>query len=150
MTKLDAFRKLIREEVRKVIREELSAFLTEVPKPQKSSYVDSLKENIKKEVPKRKVNTPAVLSGDPIQQLLAETAYGMDDTEYRNMINADAGMAQGFPAMFAEQREAPASVGSVEDMLAISGPVHDINQVEIDVVPDFSGLMQTLKNKGNI
>jgi hypothetical protein len=35
-------------------------------------------------------------------------------------------------------------------MLANTRPSGDINAVRIDTVPDFSGLMQTMKSKGQI
>ena len=53
MTKLDAFRKLIREELRQVLKEELRPILLEMKKqPLKTTlptktYTDTLKESIK-------------------------------------------------------------------------------------------------------
>jgi hypothetical protein len=156
MSQLAAFRKLIREEVRQVLREELKSFLTEVRKatPVSNNYVNTLKEGIKKEVPKQRPKTAPVVSSDPLQQLLAETAFGMDQSEYRTMLNAGSDMAQGFPQMFQqdsyEETRPPQVVESVTEMLANTRPATDINFVEIDTVPDFSNLMKALKDKGQI
>ena len=44
----------------------------------------------------------------------------------------------------------PAVVESVDQMLANTRPAGDINAVRIDAVPDFSALMSTMKEKGQI
>ena len=41
-------------------------------------------------------------------------------------------------------------VASVDEMIKSQGPVRDINDVSINVVPDFSGLMSKLKENGKI
>jgi hypothetical protein len=41
-------------------------------------------------------------------------------------------------------------VSSVDEMLANKQPVNDINQVVIDAVPDFSGVMGKLKESGKL
>ncbi len=155
MNKLDAFKKLIREEVKKAVREELKNFLieseTKVIKPKQTVIESKTRESFKP-----KFNKPQIYSDDPIKQLLSETAFNMDASEYKTMMSADSSMAQGFPQMLMQEREsfspAPQSqvVESVSEMLASTRPANDINQVEIDTVPDFSNLMQTLKAKGQI
>lgn len=157
MTKLDAFRKLIREEVRAAVREELKGLLTEIAKPAKqqgTSYTKQVKEPLQRQSPKLDIRETALRSSDPIQRLLAETAMGMDADEYRTMVNAGAGMAQGFPQMaqeFSSMRSPePRVVDNVSDMLASAHPATDVSQVQIDTVPDFTGLMKTLKDKGAI
>jgi len=161
MTKLDAFRKLIREELRQVLKEELRPILLEMKKqplntaPTTRTYTDTLKESIKTKTPAvSRKPTHQVSTGDPIMDLLNETAYGMDTSEYRSLVNADAGMAQGFPQMYQQSAGMPMAepqvVESVQEMIASTGPVTDIHQVNIDAVPDFSAMMQTLKSKGAI
>jgi len=156
--KLDAFRKLIREEVRQVLREELKVVLTELRKPEKvigSTYTKSIKESVRKVPMPATPQEIALNSKDPIQRLLAETAYGMDASEYKTLLNADSNIAQGFPQMFGGNQPRfsspePQVVNTVTEMLASAPPVNDINQVQIDAVPDFSALMQTMKSKGQI
>jgi hypothetical protein len=41
-------------------------------------------------------------------------------------------------------------VATVDEMLKSQGPVRDINDVRIDVVPDFTGLMSKLKENGKL
>jgi len=43
-----------------------------------------------------------------------------------------------------------AVVTSVDQMLSTARPAGDVSQVQIDAVPDFSGLMATMKEKGQI
>lgn len=153
MNKLDAFRKLIREEVKKAVREELKSFLTEsttrLAKSKQAIVETRTRENFKPELKK-----PQVYSDDPIKQLLSETAMSMGTEEYRTMMNADSSIAQGFPQMFEQVEEPTATrprvVENVSEMLANARPTSDINQVHIDVVPDFSELMQTMKSKGQL
>jgi hypothetical protein len=152
MSQVELLRKLIREEVRKVVREELKSFLVEarVPTP-KPNYANTIKESVQRVKPVAK----PTYSNDPIKQLLAETAYGMDTSEYKTMMNANSDMAQGFPQLSMQYQESPMIeqsqvVESVSEMLANTRPTNDINQVTIDTVPDYSQLMQTMKAKGQI
>jgi hypothetical protein len=160
MTKLDLFRKLIREEVRQVIREEIKPILAEI-KSGKGELITprkTFREDLKESVTQRPVRKPApsmpkITTSDPIQQLIQETAYGMNQSEYRTLVNADASMTQGLPQMYTESEQyvsEPMVVESVQEMLAQTGPVSDINQVSIDAVPDFSEMMSVLKSKGQI
>ena len=41
-------------------------------------------------------------------------------------------------------------VSTVNQMISTQGPVRDINDVKIDVVPDFTGLMNKFKEKGKL
>jgi hypothetical protein len=166
MSKLDILRKLIREEVALAIRVEFRALL-------KEELLPLLKEsrNISHEVPVQKPgkgikpsnsltnsislameskNFKPAETGDPIANLLNETAMSMTSNEYRTMINADSSMAPNFGMIGGVAGEEPAAVGTVEQMLSTNRPVSDINQVTIDVVPDFTGLMSSLKSKGAI
>ena len=98
MSKLDALRKIIREEVRTVIREELSSLIKEnnptVIKPTNKTYTNTLKE----EVIKSK-KTKLVSTGDPIFDILNETQMNMTQDDYRSVFNGNSNVAQGFPSM---------------------------------------------------
>lgn len=157
MNKLNAFRKLIREEVKKALREELRSVLAEVMSTTATTSTSRSQPQPAKTLnqsPKIAIKETAFASQDPIQRLLAETAMGMDTNEYRNLINADSSMVQGFPQMaqsFSQPMTSEAKVvNSVEAMLATARPAADVTHVEIDSVPDFTGLMKTMKNKGQI
>jgi len=149
MSKLEVLRKLIREEVRAAIKEEIVPILKEnaiSPKnaPTKS-YSNSLKEELTKSK-KIKVNS----TGDPLMDLLNETKMGMTGDDYRTVFNGDSAMAQGFPSMMNNPVSQTQVVESVGQMLNSSRPSTDVTQVQIDAVPDFSALMKTMQSKGQI
>jgi hypothetical protein len=160
------FKKLIKEAVREVVREELSSIkklLVEQYKSQKTT-VPSKEHIVEKTIFSKRKPTPTpfptpTMGGDPISNILAETANNMTKDEFNNMIGANSSMARDFnPAMVADQMgysmpDIPQPVESVDEMIANAakrGPVSDINQIKIDAVPDFSALMGTLKQKGKL
>lgn len=154
MSKLNAFRKLIREEVRHVIREELRALLLEpsdTQKHNKITYKETIKESVNKAAPQ--VRVAERVSTDPIKDLLMETAMGMDSNTYKTLVGADSSMAQNFAqlrdSMFRPEQSVT-TVGTVSDMLSSAQATSDITQVQIDTVPDFTGVMKALKEKGEL
>jgi len=138
MSKLDALRKLIREEIRSAIREELPRLLSENKHVEKDpDYKNKIREQVKKSVtggipltlnePRRAA--PVQFSGNnPLAMLLNETA--------QNMTPEDMG----------ETRE-PSVVSSVSDMIGTARKSSNLEMVEIENVPDFSGIMKKLMNK---
>ena len=163
MSKLDILRKIIREEVTLVMRVEFKALLKEqlVPLLKENSIIadvtpvhrqakgtTNLANSISAAMESK--NFKPTNSGDPIADLLNETAMSMTSNEYRTMINADASMAPNFGMIGGADGIEHSAVGTVEQMLSSNRPTSDINQVTIDVVPDFTGLMSTLKSKGAI
>jgi hypothetical protein len=160
--KLEAFRKIIREEVRDVIKEELSLIMqtpiTEtkiVQKPvveQKSknnSLSELIEEKPKTETPKHETTA----FSKPLFEGVGALADVLNQTHaeggWRNlnggMSSQDAvGFQGGMPG-------APTKVvDSVDAMMASQPKTSDINQVSIDAVPDFSGLMGKMKEEGKI
>lgn len=163
MSKLDILRKIIREEVTLVIRVEFRALLKEqlVPLLKENSIIadvtpvhrqakgtTNLANSISAAMESK--NFKPANSGDLIADLLNETAMSMTSNEYRTMINADASMAPNFGMIGGVDGIESSAVGTVEQMLSSNRPTSDINKVTIDVVPDFTGLMSTLKSKGAI
>ena len=151
--KLEAFRKIIREEVRDVIKEELSLIMqtpiTEtkiVQKPvvEQKTKTNSLSELIEESPQQPQQPTKPLFEGvGAIADVLNQTHV---EGGWRNlnggMTAQDAvGYAGGAPTKV---------VQSADDMLASAPKTTDINQVTIDAVPDFSGLMGTLKDQGKI
>ena len=156
--KIEAFRKIIREEVRDVIKEELSLIMStpitetkvvqkpvvEQKTPRKS--LSELTETVQPTAPQRPTK-PLFDSNNPLAQMLNETAAA---GEWRNlnggtMTSQDAvGFQGGMPG--AETKV----VNSVDEMMASQPKTSDINQVSIDAVPDFTGLMDKMKESGNI
>ena len=161
--KLDTFRKVIREEVKKAIQEEMRDILLEAVK---SANKPKLTEN-KSTQPYSKVEStykpsfsdiiseerkPIPSTGNPMLDILNETAQA---GEWRTLnggeFNASqaVGWAGGAPGMIGGGSNIPV-VATVDEMIKSQGPVRDINDVSIDVVPDFSKFMGALKEKGSI
>ena len=149
MSKLEVLRKLIREEVRAAIKEELTPILKEIKSPTSAPITKSFTNSLKEEVTRSK-KIQSISTGDPIMDLLNETKQTMTGDEYKSIINADASMAQGFPAMMSNTTGATQVVESVDQMLANTRPASDVTQVQIDSVPDFSALMGKMKSNGQI
>lgn len=152
--KLDAFRKVIREEVRSVIKEELSLIMSTpitetktVKKPVVEQKINkpSFSEIVNEEVVQQKQPTFEP-TGNPMLDILNETAAAGEWRSLNGGYNSShaAGFAGGMPG--GQTRV----VNSVDEMLANKQPVSDINQVVIDAVPDFSGVMGKLKESGKI
>lgn len=164
--KLDAFRKIIREEVKKAIQEEMRDVLLEAVKSAstpkspgdtnstsvkpyskvESTYKPSFSDIISEE------RKPIPSTGNPMLDILNETAQA---GEWRTLnggeFNASqaVGWAGGAPGMIGGGSNIPV-VATVDEMIKSQGPVRDINDVSIDVVPDFSKFMGALKEKGSI
>ncbi len=147
MAQIDALRKLIREELRQVLKEELPKLLKEVKTPEVKDPKKALQEQVKAKIPGT-LNTQAArpqikfASNNPMAAFLNDTA--------KNMLNEDFSMtsADVHPAMAFQPSQV--KVGSVEGMLGSARPSANINAVQINEVPDFTGLMSKLKERGEI
>ena len=152
--KLDAFRKIIREEVRGVIKEELSLIMSTpitetkiVKKPVVEQKVNkpSFSEIVNEEVVQQKQPTFEP-TGNPMLDILNETAAAGEWRSLNGGYNSShaAGFAGGMPG-------APVKVvETVDQMLAGKQGATDLNSIVIDSVPDFSGVMGKLKDSGKI
>ena len=156
--KIEAFRKIIREEVRSVIKEELSLIMqtpiTEtkvVQKPvveqkQTKPSLSELTETVEPTAPQQP--TKPLFEGvgalaDVLNQTHAEGGWRNIHGGGYNAQDA-VGFAGGMPG------GATKVVDSVDAMMASSKGAQDVSQVTIDAVPDFSGLMGKMKESGRI
>ena len=156
---LEALRKLIREEMRTVLQEELKSILTEAvviastpeTKTQAQTHphikVESTYKPKFSEILAEK--KAPVSTGNPVFDLLNETA---NEGEWRSInggYNAQdaVGFAGGLPGIGGANTPV---VSSVDQMISKHAPVRDINDVRIDAVPDFTGLMGKLKENGKL
>ena len=155
--KLEAFRKIIREEVRGVIKEELSLIMqtpiTEtkiVQKPvvEQKTKNNSLSELIGESPQQQQPSKPS----QPLFEGVGALANVLNQTHveggWRNlnggMSSQDAvGFQGGMPGT-------PTKVVDSVDAMISNQKTSDINQVSIDAVPDFSGLMGKMKDAGKI
>ena len=156
--KIEAFRTIIREEVRTVIKEELSLIMSTpitenkiVKKPvveqktkKKQTFSEIVNEEKQPQQP-QKPTKPLFESKDPLAQILNETAAA---GEWRSLGGGDftAQNAVGFNGGMSQQETKV--VESVEQMS--TSKTSDINQVSIDAVPDFSGMMDKFKEEGKL
>jgi hypothetical protein len=145
MANLDALRKIIREEVRTVFQQELAGILKEAIMANKSqqTIVESARPTGKPAIPatmNRSIPRPIapVLSpGNPLNSLLAETAQSMTMDEFGDL------NGQGV------ERDIPI-VESVSDMFASARGRSSVEAIEINAVPDFTGIMAKMKANGEI
>lgn len=144
MSKLDSLRRVIREEVRAVFQEELAGILkeaiisnkgtqlTETARPRESKIPGTL--NI---APPKPMMAPILGAGNPLNSLLAETAQAMSYDEMENFGGAII------------EKDVPI-VESVNGMLASARGSSNLDAIQINAVPDFSGLMAKMKANGEI
>ena len=143
-------RKVIREEVQAVVREELGILL-EAPEPKpvvaearQTTVKNSMVESIKPAKPTHPLKPMTFTNNNILNEILNETATSGD---WHSVANMNSSMAQGFSGPMVNE---VAVVNSVDQMLANTRPAGDINAVKIDVVPDFSALMNKMKQDGKI
>ena len=153
--KIEAFRKIIREEVRDVIKEELSLIMSTpvtetkvVQKPvvEQKTKRPSLSELTEEPQPQQQTQ-PLFEGAGAIASILNQTHA---EGGWRN-INGGGYSAQDAVGF---QGGVPGGetkvVKSVDEMMASQPKTSDINQISIDAVPDFSGLMGKMKEAGKI
>jgi hypothetical protein len=147
-TFIKLLRKVVREEVQQVVREELG-LLIETPETKKTviETKNSLISSIKESLPAKPATQTMFANNNILNDILNETAQNSD---FRSMGNFDSSNAQTFGMGNPMMSEGTSVVSSVNQMLSTARPAGDVSQVQIDAVPDFSGLMKTMKEKGQI
>jgi hypothetical protein len=153
-SQIDLLRKLIREEVAKAIRQEMPGILQEVRTSSTTKEVIKESKQVKKAVPLTLNTQPmrpvANFSGNPLANLLNETAMSMGEMDDMSFTSANIGPDSiGVdPTSFFQPKQV--AVGDVNSMLATARASSDPSMVQINEVPDFTGLMSKLKAKGAI
>lgn len=149
-TFIKVLREIIREEVQSVVRKELSILL-ETPKSQKSvtevkktDVKNSLIDSIRPVKNTQSQKSTTFTNNNILNDILNETAYSSD---WRSAVDATSNMAPNFAPIGAPTTSV---VSSVDQMLSSARPAGDVTHVQIDAVPDFSALMSTMKEKGQI
>jgi hypothetical protein len=143
MTAAEKLRLLIKEEVRKAVKQEMGKLLRE-NNHVKSNYQSTIESQVKNKVPST-LNTaqskaqaiPKFDKSNPFSQMLNETALSFSTDDIH-----------GFGGGVFQQRET--AVGDVSAMLSSAKKSTNIDMVSIDTVPDFSGLMSKMKERGEI
>lgn len=157
MSKLDTLRKLIREEVRAAIQEQLAEILKEAITVNKQARqpLAEVEKSKKPQIPGtlntkpfRPAVAPQLSPGNPLNSLLAETAYSMTADDV-STLSFDSSDAMGFMGGMPINSDVPVAQ-SVGDMLSTARPSSNIEMVQINTVPDFTELMSNLRAKGAI
>lgn len=140
----EILRKIIREELTKVIREELPRLLSESTQP--------VKQQVKKaDQPPLTLNSSPMVryedvkfkkSSNPLANLLNETAMSMTSEDPMISFSSEDVGPGMHPALAFQPKEA--AVGSPSDMLATARPSSNIDAVQINVVPDYSAMMEKM------
>ncbi len=151
--KTSDFKNLIKEAVREVIKEELKGIKTALsehnsilqPYKKVGTTAPNYSEINSQPTPKQPIRQ-VQSTGNPMLDLLNETRNGMSGDDWSNLGTMDSTMARGGNSFI----EKPVQVGTVGDMLQNTSNSTDLNQIEIDVVPNFSKLMGAMKEKGTI
>tara|TARA_B100000497_G_scaffold120319_1_gene148668 strand:- start:99 stop:578 length:480 start_codon:yes stop_codon:yes gene_type:complete len=158
--KISQLRKIIREEVKSAMNEELKAIITEAitvastpnsqphitkeaKQPVKKSFSQLVNEDRQ---PVKEFQFES--NGNPVMEALNATAAS---GEWRN-INGGSYNAQdavGWSGGGPMAGAATPVVSSVDEMMK-GKRANDVTQVSIDSVPDFSQMMGTLKEKGKL
>jgi hypothetical protein len=154
-TFIKLLRKVIREEVQNVVREELGILLespkseTTITEAAKPVVKNSMVESIKPVKPTQPAKPMSFTSNNVLNDILNETVQTGD---WRSVVDATSQMAPNFGPMNGTYGgiTETAVVNSVDQMLSSARPAGDVTHVKIDAVPDFSGLMKTMKEKGQI
>ena len=149
MAKIDLLRRIIREEVEAALRKELPKIIKESLDTKPISYKSSIENSIKSKVPPLTLNTKRnslienvkFNSSNPFASMLNDTISSMTPRDV-NSIN-DSGESQFYQPEEVE-------TGTVNDMLLSARPSSAHELVEIDTVPDFSELMESMQRKGVI
>ena len=140
----EIIRKIVREEITRALRQELPKIIQESTKSVKvnkdlddkpplslNSYPIIKKEDIKFKK-----------SNNPLVNLLNETAMDMQSEDPIYSFTSDDAMPGIHPALAFQPKEA--AVGSAVDMLNTARPSSNIEAVQINVVPDYSALMDKM------
>lgn len=151
MSKINALRKLIREEMTQALEEVLPKVVSMLNEQKAGSqYKDTLKKQVENKIPGTLnskapvVKAPMIRGGNILNTMLAETAQSMThrDTTYLQNTEVD-----GYSAVQNYDYESD-SATDVNDMLSKSVPSSAHEMVQINAVPDFNNLMEKMINKG--
>lgn len=151
--KVETFRKLIREEVKRALREELPSLLTEITEQPKAITKPGRAFSDLFEGMDQKSKQPVIEStGNPMLDLINETKMSMvaGGDDWKSIGNFDSNNVNSYRAEMMSTFGGAPAVESVDQMMATARPSADINQVQINAVPDFSKMMGALKEKGKL
>ena len=132
--KLDQLRKIIREEVRAAVKEELQEMLNEAvkhaskPDKQVSGYKQVKQKDLKRSWSTGRMNPGTV----PLEEMLNMTKASMTGEDYRNVVSADSGMVK--------KPNFASSMASNMGMTENAGPMPGIDISKLDFVKNAKAI----------
>ena len=145
-------KKSANEIIRQIIREEITrALRTELPKILSESKKSVIPQQKKSNQPLMTLNSSPMVrfedikfkqSNNPLASLLNETAKDMINEDNSMYFSTDDVSAGVHPALAFQPKEV--AVGGVNDMIATARPSSNIDAVQINVVPDYSAIMDKM------
>lgn len=151
--KVETFRKLIREEVKRALREELPSLLTEINETPRGVAKPSRAFSGLFEEMDQKIKQPVIEpTGNPMLDLLNETKMSMvaGGDDWKSIGNFDSNNVNSYRTEMMSAFGGAPTVQSVDQMVQTARPAQSVEQVQINAVPDFSKMMGALKQKGKI
>lgn len=142
-------REVVKNEIKQALQEELKPIKlllkASINESRKSVHSPIIKENnIKSILPKK---TPSVISsGDPLAMLMEETKNNLNPSEARLMMGAGEVVGNDFKTFTTEnlQHSFPQPQFNEEEMWDAPG------EIQSSSIPDYSALMNKLKENGKI
>jgi len=141
----EIIRKIIREEITRALRQELPKIIQESTKAVKviSKDLDDKPPLTLNSYPIiKKEDVKFKKSSNPLVNLLNETAMDMQVEDPIYSFTSDDAMSGIHPALAFQPKEA--AIGSASDMINTARPSSNIEAVQINVVPDYSALMDKM------
>jgi hypothetical protein len=145
-------KKSANEIIRQIIREEITrALRTELPKIINESTKKVLPQQKRSDQPPMTLNSSPMVrfedvkfkqSNNPLASLLNETAKDMLNEDNAMHFSTDDVSAGIHPAMAFQPKEV--ATGRVSDMLATAKASSNVDAVQINVVPDYSAMMEKM------
>ena len=143
--KLDSLRKIIREEVRSAVQDELKDILNEAvkfaSKPEPSGYTKANTKTRKWSVDP-KLNEESKKSLTPITEMLNQTQNNMTSEDYKTIMNANSSMVN-----------APSMASTVASGMGMSGgPEPGLDIINLDFVKKAKSVLDLAnkKSKGQL
>ena len=119
--KLNQLRKIIREEVKAAVKEELQDILNEAVKVASTPTNEAKSSNVA--MPKPSPTNPVATGKKSIDEMLEQTANNMTNEEYRNVFTGTSDMVTGMPNM-------ASTVANQMNMNSSNQPGLDISNLE--------------------
>ena len=131
--KLDQLRKIIREEVRSAVKDELQEMLNEAVKAASTPSTQEYKAVKQKDL-KRTWSTGRMNPGTvPLEEMLNMTRESMTGDDYKNVVNADSSMVK--------KPNFASSMASNMGMTENTGPMPGIDISKLDFVKNAKAVL---------